>query len=363
MGWSPLALQRRQPCFSWQLFLCVLLVVDNMRLLYIPGPMTSSVMDPRKHHLGRRGILATSLIAAPAGALQLDPNAEEIAQLNRAFAAELGDPARSGVVTELKEAESIFGPLIARWEGPLERPAGECVSLRVGRAHVRTMLNNIADGGRPGGPRLPDKVAGALEDLDVAIGLMDRGAPGDFPKVLLRRALAREQLQRWEEAIADYSRAIEALPANNDPLVLSELVTFRGDALSHLGRYGEALEEYEAATQILTRKRLFRQMLLSRTNEALALFGDGNRQAAIQIFQTVLRQDPYITDAHAALAALYWTDGKIAAAEETWSFACERIDTGCKQYTDLEWVAGVRRWPPGLIMELRNFLTRKSPGR
>ena len=35
--------------------------------------------------------------------------------------------------------------------------------------------------------------------------------------------------------------------------------------------------------------------------------------------------------------------GKEAAAESEWNFACDRISVGCSRYTDRDWLSRIRR--------------------
>ena len=61
-------------------------------------------------------------------------------------------------------------------------------------------------------------------------------------------------------------------------------------------------------------------------------------------------------DARAALAALYWAEGRGEDAEREWEFACDRISVGCAKYRDEEWLANVRRWPPKMVRLMDDFL-------
>jgi len=114
------------------------------------------------------------------------------------------------------------------------------------------------------------------------------------------------------------------------------------------------------ATQIFVQDRRIREASLSRCNEALALFGAGQADQAIATLQLVVRKDPAVTDARVALAAAYWATGDVSRAESEWLYACEKIETGCRQYKDLEWVSEIRRWPPSLVEDLRDFLKKET---
>jgi len=304
-----------------------------------------------------------------------EPSAAELQEIAGAFAALSLDPSRPGGKAALEGAEETLGRAIARYEGPLQRPQEERAMLHMARARARVMQNDLAYGKRP------EKAAEAVEDLDVAVGIMEedfRRNPGkplysEYPDTLVRRALAKEELKRWEGAVEDYGRAIllwrpppgrpdiplrgNARPAEGDGLGVNPLVlNFRGNALSQLGRFEEALADYQEATDIFLNDGELRQASLSRANEALALYGAGRRSESVKTMQSVIRKDPGVTDMHVALAAVYWADGNVGRAESEWQFACENIDTGCQQYKDLTWVTEIRRWPLPLVDALRNFL-------
>ena len=62
----------------------------------------------------------------------------------------------------------------------------------------------------------------------------------------------------------------------------------------------------------------------------------------------------------AALAALYWAAGEEAKAEDTWGWACSKINSGqlveggpvldsCERYADSDWLERIRRWPPIMV--------------
>ena len=60
----------------------------------------------------------------------------------------------------------------------------------------------------------------------------------------------------------------------------------------------------------------------------------------------------------AALAALLYSNGNVAEAEEQWEQACAR-SVGCGRYKDLDYVRRIRRWPPKMVDKLDAFLKIK----
>jgi len=335
----------------------------------------------------RRGLLASllagGLVAAPPGASRPawaeEPTREELQGIAGAFASLAADPERPDARADVERAEATLGRAIERYEGVLAKSQEERALLRLGRARARVMLNDIARG------RRPEKAAEAVGDLNVAVGIMEddfKRNPGkalysEYPDALVRRALAKEELKEWEGAVDDYSRAIllwrpppgtldkplrgNAVPQEGDGLGVNPLVlNFRGNALSQLGRYTEALSDYQEATDIFLADGEFRQASLSKANEALAMYGDQRFEEAVKTMQAVIRKDPGVTDMHVALAAVYWDSGNVGRAEDEWRFACEKIDTGCQQYKDLTWVSTIRRWPPNLTTALSKFLAKTA---
>ena len=75
----------------------------------------------------------------------------------------------------------------------------------------------------------------------------------------------------------------------------------------------------------------------------------------------IIRKNPGYADMHVALAADSWSCGDYIQALKEWNFACNEISVGCSKYSDSEWLATVRRWPPALITKLEQFLKREIP--
>lgn len=331
----------------------------------------------------RRHMLAIVPVAlATAGSRSISaeqPTKDDLNGVVAALAVLQKDPLQPGAEKALEEAEVSLSRYIERWEGPLLKPNNrqnrvERGRLHASRAQVRLNINDIAGG------RKPEKVVGAIEDFDVTLKLIDdnfRDFPepiySEYPSTLVRRGLAKEALKDWEGAVQDYSKAIDVMrpkdgrpdlplrgnaqPAEGDGLGENPLVlNFRGNALSRLGRFKEAVVDYREATTIFFNDREIRQACLSRTNEALALFGDGQDAEAVKVLESVVRRDPKLADSHVALAAHYWASQDVGRAETEWSLACSDSDTGCQTYKSLEWVSEIRRWPPSLVASLQSFL-------
>jgi tetratricopeptide (TPR) repeat protein len=247
-------------------------------------------------------------------------------------------------------AEKEFSMALKRWE-ELKRPRDERVSILKGRANV--LIDN-------------KKFDQAIDDLNKAIILMDDGEKVDgtarypeFPDTFVNRGLAKEGLSQWEGAISDYTKAINLWGGGRGKGINPFVLTFKGNALSKLGRYEEALAEYSAASDLFLQERDVERFADARANYALALYGLDRRDEAVKEMKLVLRKFSGSSDMHVALAADEWDRGEYIAAIKNFNTACDGISSGCEKYKDREWVSVVRRWPPNLVAKLEVFLDKK----
>lgn len=98
--------------------------------------------------------------------------------------------------------------------------------------------------------------------------------------------------------------------------------------------------------------------MYAASNAALALAQLGDDVGATREVEAVTRRAPNSADMRAALAALYYSAGRVAEAEEAWDEACGR-NVGCGRYKDLDYVRRIRRWPPVMVTKLEDFLKIK----
>lgn len=250
-------------------------------------------------------------------------------------------------------ADTEFTKAMEIWE-KLDRPRDEKVSLVKARANVR--LDN-------------KKFDLAVDDYNKALELMKiDGEKSDgtasYPEYVdayVGRGLAKEGLAAWDDAVKDYDKAISLWGGgrgdNTNPYVLC----YRANSLGRLGKYKEAILDYEAASNIFIAQRDIDRYSDARANLALALYEIGDKDAAVKSMNDVIRKNPGFGDMHVALAADSWSKGDYIDSLKEWNFVCDRISTGCKAYEDMEWVETVRRWPPSLVKELKQFLKREVP--
>ncbi len=217
------------------------------------------------------------------------------------------------------EAEALLNALI---EQIPENPA-----LWSNRGNVRVSQN---------------KLEAALDDYNHAIEL----AP-EFPDTYLNRGTAYEALGRWSEAIADYDRVLEQ--SADDVAAYNN----RGNAKAGQGDWTGAIADYRQAMERAP------DFALARANYALALYQAQDSEQALQEMRNLVRRYPQFADMRAALTAVLWEMGKRGEAESNW-VAAAGLDS---RYRNLEWVRGVRRWPPRMTEALENFLTLDNPAR
>lgn len=253
----------------------------------------------------------------------------------------------------LDESDKEFTLSINKWK-ELGRPRDEIVSLLKARASVR--LDNKA-------------FDAAIRDYDEALQMMSsdgENADGtakypEYPDSFVGRALAKEGLADWSSALSDYDKAISLWGGGRSDGVNPYVLTFRGNTLCRLGRYVDAIPDYEAASNIFNALRDIPRYSDARANLALALYETGKIDESLKIINDVVRKNPGYADMHVALAADDWSRGDYINALKEWSFSCDRIDVGCKAYQDMDWVTRIRRWPPSIARKLDQFLKREIP--
>ena len=160
------------------------------------------------------------------------------------------------------------------------------------------------------------------------------------PDPHLNRGTAEEALGRWSEAAADYRWILERDPA--DASALYNL----GNVEGSLGRWDEARRCFEAAA--LARPGF----AMARSSAALAAFEQGDLAAAETELRKLIRRYPLFADARAGLTALLWQRGSRGEAESHWA-AASGLDP---RYRQEEWLLQIRRWPPGPVQALAQFL-------
>mmetsp|Transcript_25049 Transcript_25049/g.82072 ORF Transcript_25049/g.82072 Transcript_25049/m.82072 type:complete len:346 (+) Transcript_25049:947-1984(+) len=203
----------------------------------------------------------------------------------------------------------------------------------------------------------------ALVDFDDA----QRRRPPEYRSLglLANRGLANEGLARWQEAVDDYSESIRLAReiGAEQPYVYNS----RGNSLASLGRYEEALSDYEAARAVFQRSHNLSGSIYAQSNKGLMLVQVGREEEGERELRSVMRRAPGSIDTRAALAAIAYARGDLIEAEELWNWACTAINSGqlrengpvldgCALYRDPDWLGRIRRWPPIMVSRLGAFL-------
>ena len=207
----------------------------------------------------------------------------------------------------------------------------------------------------------------ALVDFAVA----EKRAPENYVSLglLANRGLAYEGLSQWQEAEREYSRALSV--AENLGFSAPYLLNSRGNVYGSLGQYAAAADDFDAASRVFQTERNLAGAIYASSNGALARIEIGDEVRGERELRTVARRAAGSIDARAALAALYYSQGKVDEAEASWNFACESINSGilegsnvaldgCAQYRDVDWLSRIRRWPPSMVRRMDDFLNLRS---
>lgn len=280
--------------------------------------------------------LVTTLPAHPP-ALAAPPSAEAQATLRRGMQA-----ASDGL---LANADTLLSTSINDWKKSVQPPDETSALLKM-RANVRQNQGRLDD---------------ARADLDEALTLIlspsSKPDPAEIQRTYVLRARVNAQLQRWRDAEADLSAAIDrldeldAIEANN-PFLFSE----RSAARSRLGDFGGASEDAQRAEADFKAIGDKTRRLLAAADAALALYdGDDVKTATEQMryvfanVRTAVSNNPddigllqelsrKEAELHLAYAAHLYGSGGSAAdgkpvpekvraeAEKEWQGGCVRLE-------------------------------------
>jgi hypothetical protein len=265
-----------------------------------------------------------------------------------------GDRAR---LLEMRAAARVDNK---RFPGALSdyEAALEAQSEAAGRAAAAASSGSAAAASSSSSSRAPPAAA---DGYDLAYA-----PPTARARLLAGRALAREGVSDWRRALDDYDAAAALAAADGarpDPYIANS----RGNCLASLGRWADARAAYLEAAELFQRASGFRGRggsttarldgaIFASSNAALALAQLGDEAGATREAERVARRAPGSADMRAALAALYWHQGRRADAEGSWEFVCSSISVGCSKYRDAAWLSTVRRWPPVMVERMSAFL-------
>lgn len=251
------------------------------------------------------------------------------------------------------EAEKEFSLAIKRWE-ELARPRDEKVSLFVARGSVRMDSKHFNE---------------AIGDFNAALDLMktDGEKPDgtanypEYPSTFVELGLCYEGLADWSGAVRSYDKAVELWGGGRSDNVNPYVLNYRGNALTRLDRYEDAILDYDASANSFLAQRDIARYSESRANEALALYQVGRVEDSVKAMNDVVRKNPGFADMRVALASHYWSTGDYINALKEWRFVCDNISVGCVAYEDIDWLRNVRRWPSKMVKNFEAFYKREIP--
>jgi tetratricopeptide (TPR) repeat protein len=215
--------------------------------------------------------------------------------------------------------EGRFGDALPLWDQVVVR-APQDASAWSNRGNVQLAL---------GDPRA------AIADQDRALALEPAS-----PDPHLNRGTAEEALGLWTAAAADYNWILSRNPDD-------------ASALYNLGNVEGSLDDWPAARRCFEAAAAARPgFAMARSSAALAAFQLGEKVVAEKQLRDLIRRYPLFADARAGLTALLWQRGARGEAESHWA-AASGLDS---RYRQEEWLLRIRRWPPGPVQALGQFL-------
>ncbi|KAJ8905443.1 hypothetical protein NDN08_001950 [Rhodosorus marinus] len=186
-----------------------------------------------------------------------------------------------------------------------------------------------------------ERYEAAIADYSKSIELAPLS--GDTWVVYLNRGSVYNKLQRYEEAIRDYNRALELRP--EESLVLAN----RASIYSSRGKWDMALNDYRRAVE--KKPGNVEPFWL---DYALALYQRGNTQESVGILRRIVAKYPTEPLVRGALAVVLFDRGDLAEAETNWSMIDRPRTLLDKQYLE------DHHWPPKSVEAMRRFKDLKE---
>lgn len=211
--------------------------------------------------------ISASLILGTPCYSMVQPTDNDIQNVQTAF--------RDFDMRRLSEADKEFSTAIAKWR-ELNRPRDEIVSLLKARANVR--LDN-------------KQFESAIADYNEALDMMSvdgekedgTGRYPEYPDTFVGRGGAKEGLADWKGALDDYNKAVSLWGGGRGEGVNPYVLTYRGNVLTRLNKYDEAVLDYSAASDRFNAMRDVPRYSDSRANLALALYETGKTDDAKKV--------------------------------------------------------------------------------
>lgn len=269
----------------------------------------------------RKAMLA-SMIASTLGACIPSARAENV-RLRDVQSPALQAGLRAATEGRWADAERLFQVVLA------EEPELASVWSNIGNVHLEQ-------------GRLQD----ALRDYSRAVELAPKA-----PVPYVNRALAHESLALQAKERPVFQRELQAALDDLSTAIALDPTEFT--AYFNRGNVYLRLQDFDAASSSFTAAADLAPGIAGyRLRAATLYYQTGNTARALSTVRGVLRKNPRYPEAHLVMAAMLWEDGDRAAAEEEYALATS---------LDGEFGAGmdnVRRltlWPPKLYEALARF--------
>ena len=200
-------------------------------------------------------------------------------------------------VRRFDAAEKEISQAIARWR-ELDRPRDEVVSLVKTRANIK--LDN-------------KDFPGSLADCNEALKMMSNDGEKEdgtarypeYPDTFVARALAKEGLADWAGALDDYNKAIGLWGGGRGEGVNPYVLTFRGNVLTRLNRWEDAVIDYEAASDRFIEMRDIARYSDARADLALALYQLGKTDDAVKVSFGMVTRNEFRLNFHYTISSVF----------------------------------------------------------
>ncbi|GAQ81661.1 hypothetical protein KFL_000860330 [Klebsormidium nitens] len=256
-------------------------------------------------------LTALTLSAAAPGVLWAEPNHN--VRLADVENTELRQALEAAVAGDFARAEDMFSDIL--------KEVPDSASVWSNRGSVRLSLG---------------KFEAAAADFSRAIELAPTAS---VP--YLNRAIAYEALARYPEAINDCDAAIK-----NDPREYAAWFN-KGNVETRVANYSGALSDYQRAADLAPGIAGY------RLRAATVLFQLKRPDEAAQQISSIVRKYPNYAEAHAALAAILWSQGKRARAEGELNAAT----TQEPRLGTMKFARAALQWPPSLLEAMERLIT------
>lgn len=198
-------------------------------------------------------------------------------------------------------------------------------------------------------------VAGDLENSERIFTELIEEDP-ENASVWSNRGSVRLSMDKFDEATADFSKAINLAPEAPVPFLNRAIAYEEFAAWYNLGNVDVKVQDYDGALVAYERASALAPGIAGyRLKQALVLFQLNRPVEARKLVEGLVRKYPNYAEAHAALAAILWSEDRRSSAEDQFTEATIREPL----YREIGWVNTALQWPPSIVQAMENFLSIK----